>query len=148
MTMASGLYGVTLRDVFDASALPVDYISDTIKFLLVTDTHTPAFDTDDEITDVDNQIANGSGYTTGGVTLGTKTLVASSSVLTFDAADAAWTTSTFSAVRGGIMWDDTVTTPTADPLIMAMTFGADYAVTSGTFTVQFNASGIFYITYA
>lgn len=141
MTMKSGLYGITLRDILDASALPVDLISDTIKVALVTDSHTPDLNAHDEITDITNQVT-GTGYTAGGAALASKTLTAASGYVTYDAADLAWTTATFSNAEGGLVWDDTVTSPTADPLVAAVDFGAPYSVTAGTFTIQWHANGI------
>lgn len=143
MTMASGLYGVTLQDILDASQLAVNTAADSFKFALVTDTHTPNFDTHDFYADITNEIS-GTGYTATGNVLDSVTCSSASGFLTFDAADEAWTTATFSAVRGGILYDDTLA---SDPLIMAVTFGSDFAVTAGTFTIQWSASGIWRIDY-
>lgn len=146
MAMASGIFGLTLRDVLDTSGVNVDLIGAGIKMQLVTDTYTPDFNVHDTETDITNEIS-GTGYTAGGKAITSPTLVASAGVLTWDAADTSWTSATFSAVRGRVLFDDTPTTPVADPLICATTFGSDYAVTSGTFTVQENASGILTIDY-
>lgn len=50
-----------------------DYLSDTIKISLHTSSYTPNLDTHDFVDDLTNEVANGNGYTTGGVTLGSKT---------------------------------------------------------------------------
>jgi hypothetical protein len=147
MAMASGMYGLTLRDILDASALPVDVVSDTLRQQLVTDTHTPNFNTHAAETDITNEVAGSGDYTAGGVTLASKTLTASGGVLTFDAADASLTGTTLSSVRGRIVFDDTVTAPVADPLVVSTTFGADYSTSSGTFAITENASGIWTIDY-
>jgi hypothetical protein len=143
MAMASGLYGLTLRDTLDASQYATDLVSDTIKIQLVSNSETPDFNAHDFEADIANEVS-GTGYTAGGATLGSKTLGASSGLLTWDSADTSWTTATFSSVRGAITWDDTVT---SDPLIHAVTYGADYSVTAGTFTHQVNASGLAAIDY-
>jgi hypothetical protein len=143
MAMASGSYGITWRDVLDASQLAVDLVSDTCKMALVTNTHTPDFNAHDFYADITNEVANGNGYTTGGATLAGKTLVASAGILTWDCNDLSWTSSTFTC-RGGIIWDDTVT---GDPLIMAVTFGSDVTVTAGTLGVTVNASGLLTLDY-
>lgn len=51
-----------------------DYLSNTIKCMLTTDAYVPDLQTHEVKADVTNEVAGGSGYTTGGVTLGTKTL--------------------------------------------------------------------------
>lgn len=143
MTMASGVYGATLVDVFDATQLAYAYLADTVNFALVTNTYTPDFNSHTNYTDITNEVANGNGYTTGGAALGSKTCAAASSYVTFDAADLSWTSSTFTA-RGGVVWDDTLA---SDRLIMAVTFGADYSPVSGTLTVTLSASGLYRIQY-
>lgn len=52
----------------------VDYLSDTIKALLTTSAHTVALDTHETLADITNEVAAAGGYSTGGVTLTTKTL--------------------------------------------------------------------------
>lgn len=63
-------------------------------------------------------------------------------IVTFDAADAAWTSSTLTA-RYGILYKSTGTASTS-PLIGYFDFGGNVSSTSGTFTIQFHSSGIFY----
>ncbi len=138
MTMASGLYGITIRDIYDASQLALNTGSDSFKFALVTDTYTPDFNAHDFFADVTNEIS-GTGYTAGGNVLDNTTFLASGGFVTWDNDDEAWTTATFSAVRGGVLYDDTLA---SDPLIMAVTFGSDFAVTAGTFTIQWAATGL------
>jgi hypothetical protein len=65
-------------------------------------------------------------------------------VTTWDATDTPWTTSTFSAVRGCLIYADALAGNNA---IIALTFGADFAVTAGTFTIQWNASGIYTVDW-
>lgn len=141
---ASGLFVLTFKDMWDNTDLVFDYISDAVKFALFTNTITPNFSSDTSYASApytSNEVS-GTGYSAGGVTLGTKTISESpTGTLMIDAADAQWTTATFSSARCGLMWDDTPTSP-ADPVICLVNFGADYGVTSGTFTVQFAATGI------
>lgn len=143
MAMASGFFGLTLRDQFDASALGVDLVSDDVKYQFVSDSYTPDFNAHDQETDITNEVT-GTGYTTGGESLASKTLVASGGVLTFDAADVSLPGTTLSSVEGVVLFDDTVA---GDPLICAVDFGTTYATTSGTFAITWNASGIFTIDY-
>lgn len=142
----SGLYVANFLDVFDASQEPVNLVGDTIKFALFTNSITPNFSTDTAyaVAPYNANEVTGTGYTAGGVTLGSKTCSESpTGSLMFDSADPAWTSSTFSGARAGLIWDDTPTTPVADPAICLVNFGADYAVTSGTFTVTVPSTGHF-----
>jgi|SRR6185436_2337244 len=63
-------------------------------------------------------------------------------IVSFDAADAAWAASTLTA-RYGVLYKSTGT-PSTSPLIGYFDFGGNISSTSGTFTIQFHSSGIFY----
>lgn len=79
------------------------------------------------------------------------TKVGSGGLLMFDASDRATTasTATMSGIRGVYVYADGVAvTSNVDPGLCAITFGADYAVTNGSFTIQWNASGLFRIDMA
>lgn len=127
---------------------PMDLLSDTVKFML-RNAHTMDQTGDEVKTDLpaDESTASGSGYTAGGATLGSKTYAASSLVTTFTNTVAiSWTIVGTLSTNAGILWDDTVATPT-DPLILCDTFGSQ-TVTDGDFTYTPNASGFFTITVA
>ncbi len=153
MAMATGGFGLTFRDIL-RNATAVDLDGDTIKAALFTNSiTTPNFDTNTAYgaAPFNANEVSGTGYTAGGVALAGLAVTAATPVATqlnLDANDAAWTTATFSSVRGVLVYDDTIATPTADPGIVAITFGADFAVTSGTFTIVWNANGIFTLDYA
>jgi hypothetical protein len=72
----------------------------------------------------------------------------SSNVYTFDAADtvSADSTATLSGTYGCLVYDKTITTPVSGQGICFNYFGGVNAVTSGQFTVVWNASGIFALT--
>lgn len=72
----------------------------------------------------------------------------SSNVYTFDAADtvSANSTTTLTNAYGCLIYNDTLTTPVADQGLCYNYFGGGNSVTSGTFTVVWNASGIFSLT--
>lgn len=133
---ASGIYCLTLKDIF-GNDTAIDLLADAVKAALVTDTHTPNFDTD-TAWNATNEVATPSG----GITHTSPTLTVSSGSLVFDAADTAWASQTFSGARGVRIYDDTITTPVADPLLILVNLGVDYAVTSGVFTLQWAAGGI------
>jgi hypothetical protein len=54
-------------------AFAVDFLSDTIKFMLTTSTYAPNLDTHETKADVTNEVV-GTGYSAGGVTLSSKTI--------------------------------------------------------------------------
>ena len=143
MAMASGLYGPFIRDAINnAKAFNLN-ASDVIKWQPVTDSYTPNFDTHDEEADITNEVT-GTGYTTGGETLGSPTFTIASGVATFDGTDISLATTTLTDIEGLVFFDDTIS---GDPLLCAMDFGATYSTSAGTFAVTFNASGIFTIDY-
>jgi len=143
MAISNGVFGITLRDILDASQLAINVDSDSFKMSLHNDTMTANFDTWDFYADLTNQVS-GAGYTATGAVMSGETVTASGGLMTFDASDTSWTSATISSIRGRVVYDDTVA---SDPLLLCTTFGADYAVTSGTLTVQENASGLWYIDY-
>lgn len=149
MAVSSKLYSnfpLNLGGGDSSGESPMDLLSDTIKITLHTSTHTPTQTGDALFGDVDNEVSNGSGYTTGGATLASKTYATSSLTTTFDAADVTWTTLT-KTHRYGILWDDTVSSP-ADPLIGYVDTGGDQTNNATDLTYQWNASGIFAFTVA
>lgn len=86
----------------------------------------------------------GTGYTAAGALLTTTTVsTPSSGIVMWDADDATWASSTFSGAYGALIYADALTTPVADQGILAVYFGASYAVTSGLFTIQWSANGIY-----
>lgn len=125
----------------------IDYLSDTIKLALTTSAYTADLDAHDFFDDVTNEIA-GTGYTAGGVTLATKVLsiTGGTNTIMFDADDAAWTASSFTAAFG-VIYDSTPGTAATNPLMWLIDFVGNQTVTSGTFTVQFAAAGIATIVY-
>ena len=138
--MASGLYGVTfLNALKNDLALDLDdTTADRFKIMLVTSAYTPDFGTHDFKADVTNEVS-GTGYTAGGESLTSVTLTQAAGVITFDAADVTWASSTITA-RAAVIYDDSLA---SDPLICYIDFGSDQSSSSGDFVISFNASGIF-----
>jgi hypothetical protein len=96
---------------------------------------------------VTSEHAAANGYTAGGATLASVTWTEASGTITFDSADPAWTASGGSIVaRFAVIYDDTVTTPTADVNVCFSLLDntpADVTVTdTNTLTLVLNASGI------
>jgi len=126
----------------------MDLDADSFKIALFLSTSNAATPTLSGLASITNQHANANGYTTGGVVLGSVTWTRAAGVATFDCADAVWTASGGSLVaRYAVIYNDTVTTPVADPLICYSLLDntpADITVTdTNTLTIQMSASGIF-----
>lgn len=138
--MASGLYGVTfLNALKNDLALDLDdTTADRFKVMLVTSVYTPDFGAHDFKADVTNEVV-GTGYTAGGESLTSVTLTQAAGVITFDAADVTWASSSITA-RGAVVYDDSLA---SDPVICYIDFGSDQTSSSGDFVLSFNASGIF-----
>lgn len=138
-------YVNTFKKAHDGSDLVIDLVNDVVKFALFTNTITTNASTDASygVAPYNANEVTGTGYTAGGVTLAGKTFTESpSGSLMFDCNDPAWTSATISAIRGGVGWDDTQTSP-VDAVVYLQNFGADYAVTAGTLTVQEPATGVY-----
>lgn len=91
------------------------------------------------------EVANGNGYTTGGIALGSPTSVVAGSVLTLSAANVTWTSSgagfTFAFA---IIYDTAPGTAGTDPVIGYVDLGGSQSISGGaTFTLAWSGSGIF-----
>ena len=142
-------YGNALLGQFSATAARrVDWVTDTIKCSLHTSTYAPNQDTDDFFNDATNEIT-GTGYTAGGVTLGTKSTSydATTNEARLIAANAQWTSSSFTA-RFAVVYSDTAGASSTDPVMGYVNFGADNTVSAGTFTIQWDSTGVLKITAA
>ena len=110
-----------------------DLDSDTIKIALYTSSAslgaaTTAYTTSGEV-------ASGGGYTTGGVTLASASVINNGTSGCFDATDPEWTSATFTA-RGAMIYNDTE----SDLAIAILDFGGDFTVAGGTFKIVFPAA--------
>lgn len=138
-----GQYGTT-------AARRVDWVTDTIKCALVTNTYTPDQDAHDFYNDLTNELSTAGGYTSGGATLGTKSVSydTTSNENRLICADIAWGPgATFGPFRKGIIYKDTGSAATS-PLLGYITFDVDQSVSNGTFTIDVDATGLLYITAA
>ena len=79
-----------------------------------------------------NEVANGNGYTSGGVALTEVTPSLDGDTAITDFADASFTSATITA-RGALIYND----DQSDKAVCVLDFGADKTSTSGTFTIQF-----------
>ena len=140
--MADLIYNSFKADVSNAL---IDLTDDTIKILLVTSAYTPNIDTHTRRSDVTNEVS-GTGYTAGGNTLAGKSVTQDNTNdrMVFDATDSEWTSSTITA-RGAVIYKDTGVAAN-DNLICYLDFVTDQSSSNGTFTIQFNATGILTLT--
>lgn len=124
----------------------MNWTSDTIKVALVSSAYTPNQDTHAYYSDITNEVT-GTGYTAGGATLASKTATytGATNVITLDAADVTWTSSTITA-RYAIIYDATPATAATQPLLAYVDFGADQTSTNGNFSIVWDANGILKIT--
>ena len=128
-----------------------DLDTHVFKIVLLTSTYTPSA-AHSAYADLTNELATAFGYTVGGGTLTTVTWAQTGGVATFDSDNFVWTASGGSiTARYGVIYNDTPTTPIADPLIgyyLLDSAPADVTATDGnTFTVGPSAAnGWFQLT--
>ncbi len=119
------------------------------KLLLLSNLFTPVDATDEVLADLSNEIANGNGYSTGGIALTSVTLTQTAGVVKFTSAAAVWTASggAIPAWRYGYLYYNGTLNSKVSPLIghfLGDSTPADIpATTNGnTLTVTPNASGL------
>lgn len=148
MAVTAFWYGKALEGQYGTTAARrVDWATDTIKVALCTSSFTPNQDTNTYYSDITNEVANGSGYTTGGATLGTKSVNydATSNVMSLRAATTSWSSATFTA-RYAVVYKDTGSASTS-PVLGYVDFGGNETVSSGTFSIAWDATdGVLKIT--
>jgi hypothetical protein len=153
---ASGIFGTMIADTFAGTQVQdLNAPSDTYKIALYDNDITPdktvssansAFNAGQWATS-GNEVADGAEWATGGVALASITFAHTAGVCKFDAADtASGSSATLANVYGGFIYNDTDTTPVADPGICFNYFGGTNSVTDGVLTVIYHSSGIFTIT--
>lgn len=144
--MASKLYGKFIQKAFNKE---VDWDTDTIKVALLSSGYTPDQDTHDYFDDVSTYEVTGTGYSAGGETLASKTSTYDSgtNVITLDAADVTWSSSTITA-RYAVVYDASGGSSSTNPLIGYVDFGSDQSSSNGNFTIAWDATGIVRVTVA
>jgi hypothetical protein len=144
--MPSKLYGQFLSQALNKE---IDWDTDTIKVALLTNAYTPDQDAHNYLDDVVANEVTGTGYTTGGNTLANKTnsYNSATNVITLDADDTTWSSSTITA-RYAVIYDASPATNATKPLIGYVDFGSDQSSSNGNFTITWDATGIVRITVA
>jgi hypothetical protein len=114
----------------------IDFSSDTFKIILMQSGFTFNKDTHHGYADVSaSELSTGNGYTAGGATLAGVTVTEDD---TDNRTEITWNNATWLAQNGSIgpspgaiIYDDTVTTPTADPILGYIDFGGDQTQADG-----------------
>ena len=115
-----------------------DMNNDVFKMILLDDGHAPDATHVDYSDVIADELSNGNGYTTGGVTLTNVTWSESGGIITFDADDAQWANANFTS-RYGTIYNDTV----GDELVCQIDFTENKQASAITFEVRFHVNGIF-----
>jgi len=139
---ASGLYLLNWIDILDATQLAIDTSLTTHKWAMYNNTETPNFSSETAYS-VTNEVT-GTNYTAGGkdlTGLAPTTTESPAGTLMYDMGDISWASSTITAY-GAKLYADVLA---GNNLICALNFGGAYTSTNGTFTIQFNALGVFYL---
>ncbi len=140
---ASGLYFLSFEKMF------IDTLGESLEaedqvLVLVTDTHTPAFDTDDFHADLDNEISGGN-YSSEAVT--STEITVTTGTLKLDAADTVFDNGgsndvTITNAMAGI-FHTTVSGTATDQLIGLWDYVTAASSTASTFTNQWASGGMF-----
>lgn len=162
---ASGMFRQTFADILSLTVTTLDLdAASMFKIALYDNSITPNFDVAAAASAYATGVWSATGSQTGtaqvyhtgqwaqaGVVLGANTVTTpAAGVVMFDANDtASGATATMSNIYGGLIYADAVATPVAKQGLLAVYFGGTaYSVTNGTFTIQWNASGIFRLQVA
>ena len=107
-----------------------DFINDTIKLALYT---TNPYTTASTVySSGESGQVSGTGYTTGGNTLGSPVVANQSNVATLTFGQTQWTSATFGAAFG-VIYDVTA----SNKLVVVLDFGGTKSCSNGTFTITF-----------
>ena len=116
------------------------YSSNSATLSKSTTVYTAPSDATADPTNTYEVTSTSSGYTTGGNTLTNIDPTLDSDTAICDFADTSWTSASFTA-RGCLIYNTTAVTGfTTNRSILAINFGGDKTVTSGTFTIEFPAA--------
>ncbi len=141
MSVSALWYGKGLANFFKKKT---DFTADTIKVQLHTSTYTPDQDAHEFQSDLSNEVANGSGYTTGGIALTTKTVTytGASNTVSLDADDLLWSalSRTF---RYAVVLNTSPGSAGTNPLLGYVDFGATIDPGGLDFRVTWDTLGLF-----
>jgi|WetSurMetagenome_2_1015567.scaffolds.fasta_scaffold12754_5 hypothetical protein len=145
MSVTAYMYGKAIQAILSKK---IDWVNDAIKVALCDSGYVPDQDVHDYFNDITHELANGNGYASGGALLPTPTLGYASltNVTKLSGSSVVWSApSTFTA-RYAIIYNSTPGSDATNPLIGYVDFGEDKPCVTGTFTITWNAAGIFTFT--
>lgn len=122
----------------------VDFLSDSIKCMLLTSSYTPDQNAHVFKSDLTNE-ASGTGYVAGGVALGTKTLAEATLVTSLRAASVVFSAVTLTA-RYAVIYDATPASDATRPLLWLIDFGTNQSPSGADLTITFSGGVIATIT--
>ena len=110
-----------------------NFTTNTIKLALYTAGSGAPYSTSSTVysSGVANEVS-GTGYTTGGNTLGSPVVANQTSVATLTFAQSQWTSATFGAAFG-VIYNNSA----SDKLVVVLDFGGTKSCSNGTFTITF-----------
>jgi hypothetical protein len=149
VAVTASWYGNALLGQYSGTAgRRIDWDAASVFVELTDNTHTINKDTHDFQDDVDTDEITGTGYTASGVAITTSavTLDSGTDEVRLDATDAQWTSASFTA-RNAHVYAELGGANSANPLLSYVDFGGDETVSSGTFTIQWDATGVMKLDY-
>jgi hypothetical protein len=144
MAITVNWYGLGLKYLLDT---PADLEGVTVNLALVDADYTPNRDTDEfRSAFTAEEVPNGNGYTTGGVTLTglTWSYDAASDQVRLDMDDPSWTFTASKTWRYGVGYIDTGGADSTDPLIFLLTWDSNQTV-STAYTLTIDSAGLLYL---
>lgn len=147
MAIVAHSYGTPIKNLM-SGANTIDFDTDTFKIGLVTASYTPNVDTDAFFsTPAANELASGSGYTTGGNTLGSPSLevVGASNLVDWKGSNPSWTFTAAVEFRYAVVYKSTGTNSTS-PLVLYVDAGETLKVNS-LWTLEWAAAGLLSVEY-
>ena len=134
---ASNWFRLALKDALEnTSAVDVNALKAALFTSSITGTFNFDTDTDYNVSPWNaNEVANGSGYTTGGATLSGSGATITAGVVGIDSTDPSWTSATFST-DGVLVYDSA----TSNGLV-AVKFASTASPVASTLTIQWASGG-------
>jgi len=146
---ASGWYTQNMIDELDVTNTGIDLTLVTHKIALISDTHTPNFDTD--VTWNSTNEVSGTGWASGGIlfsaaaagatSLAPTLTISPAGTMMWDGNDVAVSSTTLTNAMAARLYADALTTPTADALLLLVDFVTNFSTVNGTFGIQWAATG-------
>jgi hypothetical protein len=150
--MTAGAFTLYSNAVLEMSKGQMNLSSDTFIMALITNSYTPAPNTDALWSAVSaNELAAGSGYTAGGAVLASETDTLTTATVTFTAASPSWSSFSAGPFRYAVICRRAGGALVAGDLLLCysdLSGASPISGTGGNFTVSISGSGIFTITHA